>query len=286
VVVTEPALIISASYRTDLPAFHGARFQAQLDAGHAMVRNPYSGKEYRVSLAQDDIDGFIFWTRNAKPFRAGFKAAQVVAPFFVQYTVTGYPALLERGVPPIDHAVAEVERLVGQYGVGSVVWRYDPVIWTAATQPDFHRTNFRKLADRLAGSVDEVIFSAATLYAKSNRNLKRYAPGLDVSDPADAEKQALLSELGEFALERGITPTVCSQPQLLSGPLKAAKCVDAERLKRIGGIDFRHRLKGNRAGCECAESRDIGGYDSCAHGCLYCYAVNDHDKVRQSLSAS
>lgn len=251
-----------------------------------MVRNPYGGKDYRVSMEAADVDGFIFWTRNAKPFRNGLKMARRVAPFFVQYTVTGFPQVLERSVPSSLHAFAEIERIVSEYGKGTVVWRYDPVIWTTETDADFHRDNFSRLADRLSGLVDEVIFSAATLYAKSKRNLTRLAPDLEVRDPADDMKRTLLAQLGDLALERSIMPTVCSQPNLVSGGLNAAKCVDAERLARIGGSEFRSRTKGNRKGCECSESRDIGSYDSCAHGCLYCYAVNDHNKARQSLSTS
>jgi DNA repair photolyase len=39
------------------------------------------------------------------------------------------------------------------------------------------------------------------------------------------------------------------------------------------------RQKGNRPGCLCAESRDIGAYDSCPHGCAYCYAVRHRDRA-------
>lgn len=239
-----------------------------------------------MPLDRDSVDGFIFWTRNARPFRGGLGAARDVAPFVVQYTLTGYPPVLETGVPPPGHAIAEIARIAGEYGPGAVVWRYDPVIWTDATDADFHRENFRRLADRLTGLVDEVTLSAATLYAKSRRNLSRHAPALTVDDPPDGDKRALLAELGGFAAERGIAPTLCSQPHLLGGPLRAARCVDAERLQRVGGEDLRFRARGNRPGCACAESRDIGAYDSCAHGCLYCYAVNDHLKVRQALRAS
>lgn len=277
-------MIVSASYRTDIPAFHSDRFLAQLRAGYALVRNPYSRRDYRVSLSRDDVDGFIFWTRNARPFREGLTTARGTAPFFVQYTVTGYPEALEKGTPPVSHAVEEIRRIVGEFGAGSVVWRYDPVIWTSLTGPEFHLRNFAALADRLAGLVDEVTLSAAALYAKTTRNLRRHAPGIDLHDPEDNAKRELLGSLGRIALERGMKATVCSQPHLVTGPLQPAKCVDAERLQRISGNEFRYRTKGNREGCFCAESRDIGAYDTCAHGCLYCYAVSDHEKAKRSLS--
>lgn len=62
-------MIISASYRSDIPAFHADWFRARLNAGFCEVANPYSGKPYRVALRGDGVDGYVFWTRNASPFR-------------------------------------------------------------------------------------------------------------------------------------------------------------------------------------------------------------------------
>jgi len=272
-------MIISASYRSDVPAFHAAWFQSRLAAGFVDVPNPYGAKPYRVSLRPGDVDAFVFWTRNSRPFHTGLEAARAVAPFMITYTVTGYPTALERGVPPVDHAVREIARLAERHGPRTVVWRYDPVLWTDLTPPSFHRENFLRLAERIAPLVDEVTFSAATLYAKSRRNLKLLAPGVAVEDPADAEKTDLLAALGQTAVDHGLTPTLCSQPLLLRPPLQPAACIDTARLAEIAGHAITARSKGNRTGCACAESRDIGRYDSCAHGCTYCYAVRDHAKV-------
>jgi len=94
-------MIISASYRTDIPAFYGRWFQQRLLAQEAWVKNPYSSKPYRVSLAPSDVDGFVFWTRNLAPFAEALAAVEAMhRPYVVQYTITGYPAALEAGVPP------------------------------------------------------------------------------------------------------------------------------------------------------------------------------------------
>jgi hypothetical protein len=87
--------------------------------------------------------------------------------------------------------------------------------------------------------------------------------------------------------------SACAQPQLLahlptglpSDSVGAARCVDAARLSAIGARPIAAREKGNRPGCACAESRDIGAYDSCPHGCVYCYAVRHRGRVREAHKA-
>jgi DNA repair photolyase len=45
------------------------------------------------------------------------------------------------------------------------------------------------------------------------------------------------------------------------------------------------RESGNRPGCRCALSRDIGAYDTCPHGCVYCYAVTERDRTVANFRA-
>ena len=269
-------MIVSASYRTDIPAFYSTWFARRLAEGHAMVANPYGGKSYRVALRGEDVDGFVFWSRNMQPFRDNL--ANLGAPFMVQYTVTGYPRALEPSVLTAAQAIDDIKALARQYGGRAVVWRYDPIVFTDLTDAAFHRRNFAALAGALKGAVDEVCVSFAQIYRKSRRNLDLAAKqhGFTWRDPDWDEKQALLPELQAIAAAQNMRLTVCSQPE--AGGTGAA-CIDATRLSDLAGHDIKARQKGNRRGCLCAESRDIGAYDTCPHGCAYCYAVRDRDKA-------
>ncbi|MGB0570994.1 MAG: DUF1848 family protein [Alphaproteobacteria bacterium] len=100
--------IIFASYKTDIPAFCGDWFRARRMAGSCDVRNAWNGKTFRASLRDEDCDGFVFWTRNDRPFRDELDRTAKTHPFMVQYTVTGYPRSLERAVVTTDNAVTDI----------------------------------------------------------------------------------------------------------------------------------------------------------------------------------
>ena len=218
-------MIVSASYRTDIPAFYSTWFARRLAEGHAMVANPYGGKSYRVALRGEDVDGFVFWSRNMQPFRDNL--ANLGAPFMVQYTVTGYPRALEPSVLTAAQAIDDIKALARQYGGRAVVWRYDPIVFTDLTDAAFHRRNFAALAGALKGAVDEVCVSFAQIYRKSRRNLDLAAKqhGFTWRDPDWDEKQALLPELQAIAAAQNMRLTVCSQPE--AGGTGAAACIAA-----------------------------------------------------------
>lgn len=280
-------MIISASYRTDIPAFYGEWFLNRFGSGHARVANPYGGKPYEVPLRQG-ADGYVFWTRNAKPFR---KALCVVRdagyPFVIQYTITGYPRQLETSVVATDKAVAAIRALAAEFGPKAVVWRYDPIVATSLTPGDWHVDNVARLADALAGAVDECCTSFATVYRKTTRNMDAAARAHRFAwkDPEAERKRLLLSRLSDVVAARGMALTLCSQADLLVEGAAAARCIDAERLMTIGGRPFAFKIKGNRPGCFCAESRDIGDYDTCPHGCVYCYAVGSRGLAKRRQQA-
>jgi len=275
------AMIISASYRTDIPAFYAEWFRRRFRAGHARVVNPYGGRDSRVPL-RDGVDGFVFWTRNIGPFLPALaEVRQAGLPFVVQYTVTAYPRALEASVIAAPRSLALVAQVAAEYGRRAVVWRYDPIVFSSETPDHFHRETFARLAAALAGSVDEVVVSFATLYAKTARNLNAAAAahGFGWSDPADHDKRRLAEDLAAIAASAGLKPTLCSQDGYVVAGTAAAACVDARRLEDVAagwGLarPLTAKRKGNRPGCLCHESRDIGAYDSCPHGCVYCYAVN------------
>lgn len=280
-------MIVSASYRTDIPAFYGEWFLRRLTAGSCLVANPYGGKPYEVALTPEAVDGFVFWTRNLRPFFPHLAAIDRDYPFIVQYTITGYPRALETGTVAAGRAIADLQRLAEEFGPRRGVWRYDPVVTSDLTPPDWHRENFTRLAGALAGAVDEVVMSFAHVYRKTKRNLDAAAARENFAwtDPPEAEKRRLAADLAAIARDHGTTAALCSQDSYRGEGIAAASCIDAGRLGDIAGRPIIARIRGNRPGCLCHESRDIGAYDSCAQGCAYCYAVRDPDRARQRLAA-
>lgn len=274
-------MIVSASYRTDIPAFYARWFRRRLAVGSCSVANPYGGAAYEVSLRAGEVDGFVFWTRNIRPMLADLDAVRNVAPFVVQFTVTGYPRALETSVIPPDDAIAQLRELRRRFGARAAVWRYDPVVFTDGLDAAAHAAGFARLARALAGVVDEVVLSVVHPYRKTRRNLDRAAArsGFSWRDPPPEEKRDLLRRLGAIACEHRIAPTLCSQPDLMTLGIGEARCIDAARLADVAQRPVTSRTRGNRQGCRCAESRDIGAYDTCPHGCVYCYAVADRDRA-------
>ncbi|KUK44174.1 MAG: DUF1848 domain-containing protein [Methanothrix sp.] len=274
-------MIVSASYRTDIPAFYGEWFEKRLKAGYCMVTNPYNRRQIRrVSLLPEDVDGFVFWTRNLGPFCRRLETVRDLGrPFVVQQTVTCYPWALEPSAAGAAEAVRQIRGVAETYGPRAVVWRYDPILFSSLTPPEFHLENFEHLAGSLEGHTDEVVISFAQIYQKTARNLDQASrrSGFTWEDPPDELKLALTTRLLKIARFHGMNLSVCSQRKYIVPGAKAARCVDARRLSEIGGRPIRSRLKGNRPDCGCYESVDIGDYNTCPAGCAFCYAVLRRD---------
>lgn len=277
-------MIVSASYRTDIPAFYTPWFLNRLDAGYARVVNPYSGQVSTVPLTGDAVSGFVFWTRNLEPF---FGALDVVSgmklPFVVHYTITGYPRMLDAATILPARAIAHIHAVAADFGPAVAVWRYDPIVFSSLTPPAWHRENFRRLCGAMKGTVDEVVVSCAQIYRKTARNMTAAARSGNFEwwDPPDAEKRALLADFADIADGYGLRLTLCDQPQLRIEGIGEARCIDAERLSRVAERSIAAPRRPHRKTCGCWASRDIGAYGSCPHGCAYCYAVNSRDAAKR-----
>ncbi len=280
-------MIISASYRTDIPAFYGDWFIARLEAGYCRTVNPYNHHIHQIRLDREAVSGFVFWTKNLGPF---YPTLQLVNdrgfPFVVQFTINAYPRELETAVIDAERAIGHMRDLAGEFGSRVGVWRYDPVVATSVTPPNWHVENFARLADRLVGTTDEVVVSFTHVYRKTRINME-FASGLHGfgwDDPPDEEKRELITRLAAIATDRGIRLTLCSQEAYLVPRVTLARCIDVERLSDVAGRSISARRKGNRPDCMCSESRDLGDYDTCPHGCVYCYAVRNPALARRKYS--
>jgi hypothetical protein len=204
-------------------------------------------------------------------------------PFVVQFTITGYPHALDARTIRTRHAIEQVRSIVASYGRETVVWRYDPIACSSLTPVAWHRDRFAAIAGALAGSVDEVVVSFVQMYRKTARNLDRAAREHDFTlcDPPNNEKAELLADLAAIGVRHGIRLTLCGPSWVPRPEVAEARCIDAERLSRIAGRQLAIARKSHRPGCGCWSSRDVGAYDSCPHGCVYCYAVTSRPAARQ-----
>jgi hypothetical protein len=137
----------------------------------------------------------------------------------------------------------------------------------------------------LAGAVDEVVVSVAQIYRKTTRNLTAAARlhGFTWDDPGIEGKRALVADLTGIAAAHGLKLAVCGQPELIVPGAAEARCIDVARLSDVAGRPLAAAHKAHRA-CDCDASRDIGDYDTCPHGCAYCYAVQSRPLAKRRFA--
>ncbi|HXZ04316.1 MAG TPA: DUF1848 domain-containing protein [Ktedonobacteraceae bacterium] len=279
-------MIISASYKTDIPTFYGEWFMNRLMAGYCKMVNPYNQQIYTVTLTPDSVDGFVFWTKNVGPFLKHLvEVKRIGYPFIIQHTITGYPRELEYRVIDFSHTINHMRALADLYGPHVAVWRYDPIVISSLTPPDWHLHNFEKLARSLETTTDEVIVSFAQVYKKTRKNmdLAAHEYGFTWGEHeamTTGSVRNFISSLAGISRSHGMLLKICSQKAFHTLGLTAeARCVDAERIERVSGKTIVERVerRGNRKECGCFASKDIGEYDTCPHGCVYCYAVQQRD---------
>lgn len=267
-----PPQIISASRRTDIPAFHARWLLERVRGGSCEYPNPlFPSKRHRVSLRTEDVLGWVFWTRDASPLLPLLPEFEARGwPYLFQYTVIGYPRTIDPRCPAVDEAVATIRNLAAHAGRERIVWRYDPILLTRDIDVDWHRENFRRIADRLAGNVRHVVVSVVDAYPRARRALADLG---GVFDPA--AYASLLAGIAGDAAARGLAVFSCAEPAVNVPGIEPGRCVDADVLDSLAGRPSPRppRLHRQRTGCRCHRSVDIGTAGTCGFGCAYCYAV-------------
>lgn len=273
--------VVSVSYRTDIPAFYGDWLMQRVREGYVRYHNPYGPQVVTVSLRPEDVHALVFWSKNYAPFLRHLEEldSSGLRSYF-HYSLTGYAGerathLLEERVPHPDQMIQSFGALATRYSRKHVLWRYDPIIFTPQTDAEWHRRTFRILAKRLAGLTERCYFSFLDSYDKVERNTRKLSAELQPFDPSPQEKLDLARELAVIAASHDIGLYTCAEDFAVVPPIRRGACVDKELIDELWPDRRREKLKlsNNRGKCGCYDSRDIGAYDTCPHGCVYCYAV-------------
>ncbi len=191
-VLAQAPLIISASRATDIPAFYADWFFRRLDEGYIRWRNPFSGQDSYVSFKNSRF--IVFWSKNPKlllPYLSVLKERGIGC--YIQFTLNDYEAEgLEPNIPPLEQRIETFRSLVDGLGIGAVVWRFDPLIFTDKINIDTLLEKIAHIADALDGYAENLVFSFADIasYKKVSRNLhqsgidyREWAEGLEPNIP-------------------------------------------------------------------------------------------------------
>ncbi len=264
-------MILSVSRRTDIPAFYSEWFMNRLREGYVLVRNPMNYRQVsKVTLSPAVIDCIVFWTKNGAPLLPFLEEIGEKYPFYFQYTLNAYHSDIEPGLRSIDSRIETLRIISEKIGPNRVVWRYDPVLLSDRYTLDWHTEQFIRIAEKLRDCVNECVFSFIDLYEKVKTNIK----GLNIRECFDEEIDRIASVFSRAAKENGLRLRTCAEAvDLDKYGIEHGCCVDGRLIGEITGWKMAAKKDPNqRQECGCLESIDIGQYNTCRHGCRYCYA--------------
>ncbi|MDR1412098.1 MAG: DUF1848 domain-containing protein [Spirochaetaceae bacterium] len=270
-------MVISASRRTDIPAFFGDWFMNRIREKMVLAGNPVNpGQISRIDLDPGHVDCIVFWTKNAKGFirhldeleKAGYR-------YYFQYTLNCYGGNIEKNLDAESAAEAfiHLSRLIGKK---RVVWRYDPVIVNDRYTAAFHAENFRRLCAKLSGFTEKCVISFVDGYGFLADAFRDY----NIKELAEPQIRKIAGIVSGVAGEYGISPvSCCERVDLAEYNIGRSKCIDNELINGLFDLNIKYKKDaGQRPGCGCHASRDIGAYNSCLHDCVYCYAKRGRRK--------
>jgi hypothetical protein len=286
-------MIISASRRTDIPAFYAEWFINRIQAGYCLVPNPFNRAQVaRVSLLPEEVEVIVFWTRNPRPLIPILHDLdQRSYRYYFQYTLLDNPRPIDPYAPSIQESITSFRSLADQIGPQKVIWRYDPIVFTTITQANFHHQRFETIANALKGYTHRAVISLVDAYPKAIHRLQRLAEqGIEfqiIQPPPPEWLGDLMQDLAQIAASCGMEIFSCAEElPLAQWGIQPGKCVDDQYIFKTFGIEVKQKKDASqRKFCGCVVSRDIGMYNTCLYACTYCYATQSLAAARQNYQA-
>lgn len=302
-------VIISASRATDIPAFYSDWLINRIKRGYVKWKNPFNGEYSYVSFS--DARLCVFWSKNPRPLvdKLSFFDDRGLNYYF-QYTLNDYCAEgWEPSLPQVQERIDTFIELSEKIGKEKVIWRFDPIIVTEMLFPDEVLERIENIGDQIHAYTERLVFSFIDVdcYKKVKSNLSNLD---EVMRDIDLETMNYLargiSKMNEsWNLKLG---TCAERVDLENYGIEHNRCIDDRLIIRLFNDDIRLmeylgykradqtdifsenpdysyekiKDKGQRKACGCIQSKDIGQYDTCPHGCVYCYANTNPEIAREN----
>ncbi len=276
-------MIISASRKTDIPAYYSEWFINRIKAGFAYSRNPMNAHQIsRIPLDPEVVDCIVFWTKNPIPMIPRLDELKDYTYYF-QFTLTGYGRDMEANLPDKKkELIPAFKQLSDKIGAERVIWRYDPIAFNETYTPEYHLNAFSQIAEELNGYTEKCVISFVDMYSKIQKNMQE----MSIGEMTEEEMRVFAKELVSVTKENNMVLATCAEKIDLSDlGIEHNACIDAAVIERIcGGTLKAKKDPSQRQECQCVESREIGSYNTCANGCRYCYANFSPASVRENMA--
>jgi len=282
-------MIISASRRTDIPAFYAKWFLNRLKAGFVYVRNPMNYHQISsVKLSPENVDCIVFWTKDPQQLMKYLDEIDSMGyKYYFQFTITPYDKDVEKNVRDKKEIVQTFKNLSEIMGKEKVILRYDPIFITnqeTGYTAGFHKDAFLKYVDELNAYTDRVVISFLDGYRKVAKNTL----GLGIKEMNEEDMNEIANTFSEITKMYNLELETCAEKiDLAKYGISHTSCIDGNLIEKIIGYKIinKDNRDDNRENCGCMKCIDIGQYDSCIHNCLYCYAnINKEQAVKNNKS--
>ena len=277
--------VISASRRTDIPAFYTPWFMEGIQKGEVTVVNPFNRRERTVDLRPEAVHSIVFWSKNFGPFLAAEAHAaleQMGYRLFFNFTVNAPNPTLEPRIPALDQRLDQVRTLCRKFSPDQINWRFDPICFYGQDGQILNNLEgFDKIARTMADlGISRCITSFYDPYRKVDQRLQAaMAEAGGPRDPVYMEPGAARSEQQDHKKDGQLCWQISRHPavsllrtgakfQRIFPPIEnvsASACIDGRLPKKAVQAEDPVTAKdtGQRRdkGCQCTRSVDIGSYD-------------------------
>lgn len=272
-------MIINTGCRTDIPAYFSEWFFKRIKEGYVYVRNPYyQNQVMKYKLTPDVVDCLAFCTKNPAPILPRIHELNTFGQFWF-VTINLYGKEIEPNVPEKEKVIEDFKKLSKIIGVEKIGWRYDPIFITGKYTIKNHIENFDIIASKLSGYTKECVISFIDLYEKTKCNF----PG--INEVSKEERCEIAKEFVHIGKKYNIQIKTCVEGQELSKyGVDCSGCMTKPIIERAIGNRLKvPKKKSTRDGCNCLLGNDIGVYNTCGHGCVYCYANFNQKTVMDNM---